>query len=319
MTLTNVLGFVLIAILGLALIGPRKLPQGLEGLWLAWENYRRSQENLPPLDLMAARKHWRATGSPMYDLIQVLYAATVHLVELRHRLFVIMGVMSFATLASGFFATTLLRYLIYPAGNIKLIFVRPAEMLITYIKISLLAGLTVSLPVTLYEILLFVEPAAETEGERRAFRTAKFVAVPAVLLFFVSGLAFAYFVMLPFALRYLQTFGSDLVEPRWTISEYSSFVLTILFWIGVAFETPLIMFLVARLGIVSAQGFASKRKYAIVIIAVAAAIITPTVDPFNMMLVMGPLVLLYELGILLARLGGQKMPRPEKEPSLADK
>lgn len=298
----DLLGIFVISLIVLTIIGPEKLPQALEQLWLTITNFRRQQDNLPPITLREARKAWKASGSPFYALIGGLYQGAEHLAELRRRLMMSAIAMFVAAGGSLFFTKHIFAALKAPAGNIELIFVRPPEMILTYFKVALLCGVTAALPFFVYQLLLFVYPAMETPQERRSFKLFAFLAVPAALLFFLGGLAFAYFVMLPFALRYLFSFGSDLAKPWWTISEYTNFVLTILFWIGVAFETPLIMLVLAKLGVISAEQLASKRKYAIVLIAVAAAVITPTPDPFNMMIVMGPLLFLFELGILLARL-----------------
>jgi sec-independent protein translocase protein TatC len=107
--------------------------------------------------------------------------------------------------------------------------------------------------------------------------------------------------MLPFGLKYLMSFGSELARPSWNIREYYSFVFSVLLWIGAAFETPLIMALLARLGLVSPKAMVRQWRYALVGIAFVAAAITPTVDPVNMSLVMAPLLALYFLGILMAQ------------------
>jgi sec-independent protein translocase protein TatC len=118
----------------------------------------------------------------------------------------------------------------------------------------------------------------------------------------VTGVAFAYFVMLPAAIPFLQGFLDDIIAQQWAIGEYLSFVTSLLFWIGVAFELPLFVFFLAKLGVVNAEMLIKNFKYAVVAIAALAAVITPTVDPLNMILVMGPLIILYVLGILLAKL-----------------
>jgi sec-independent protein translocase protein TatC len=120
---------------------------------------------------------------------------------------------------------------------------------------------------------------------------------------------------LPFALRYLVSFGGNLVEAKWAIGEYITFVTTLLFWSGIIFETPLIMFFLARLGVITPQFLSKNRKFAIIIIAVIAAVITPTPDPFNMGLVMIPLLLMYEIGILLAKVAyrERKMSAPSTQ------
>ncbi len=127
-----------------------------------------------------------------------------------------------------------------------------------------------------------------------------FGAIPGTLLF-LAGAAFCYLVMLPFALRYLLSFGSNLAEAQWTIAAYISFVLTFLLGVGMIFETPLVMFVAAKLGIMSARKYVTYWRYAAILIFLVAAVVTPTPDPLNMMLVATPLLLLYGLGILLAR------------------
>ncbi len=103
---------------------------------------------------------------------------------------------------------------------------------------------------------------------------------------------------------------ADIIEQKWAIGEYLTFVTALLFWIGVAFELPLFMFVLAKLGLVDHKFLRKNFKYAILVIAVIAAIITPTVDPFNMALVMAPLIVLYGLGVLLAAIA-----RPKKSVS----
>ena len=308
---TNILGFFLMALVILMIIGPKKLPQSIEQLWLAIENFRRQGNDLPPKTLAEARRAWKASGSPIYAMVGGLYQGAEHLSELRRRL-MFSGIAFFiAAFASLFFAKHIFTFLKIPAGDIQLIFVRPAEMILTYFKVGLMSGLTVALPFLVYQLILFIYPAMESDKERHNFKLLAWLAVPTALIFFVGGLAFAYFVLLPFALKYLFAFGADIAEPLWTISEYINFELSIMFWIGVAFETPLLMLILSTMGVISAKQLASKRKYAIVIIALAAAVITPTPDPFNMALVMGPLYLLFELGILLARIFGKKTDEEE--------
>ena len=306
---TNPLIFFVMAIVVLLVIGPEKLPASIEQVWLAIENFRRQGNNLPPRTLAEARKSWRASGSPLYGIVGGLYQGAEHLGELRRRLMWSAIAMFGTAIVSLFFATYLFTILKRPAGDIQLIFLKPAEMILTYFKVGLMCGVVVALPFLVYQVLLFVRPAMESEQERQNFKWLLLLAVPFALAFFVGGLAFAYFVLLPFALKYLFQFGSEIAQPQWAISEYISFVLNILFWIGIAFETPLIILVLSRMGVVSAQQLQSKRKYAIIIVALVAAVITPTPDPFNMLLVMGPLYLLFELGILFARIFGRRKPK----------
>jgi len=219
-----------------------------------------------------------------------------HLEELRRRLIWSLLALVIGTIVSLAFTTPIMRFLIAPAG-IKPIFLRPTEMFLTYFKVALFGGVILAMPILVYQLIRFVWPGLQT-SERKYMVGI----VPAATLSFVIGVAFTYFVLLPYALDYLLSFGGDLVEAQWAISEYVTFVTTLLFWSGVVFETPLIMFFLARLRIITPQFLSKYRRYAIVIIAVIAAVITPTPDPFNMGLVMVPLLLMYEIGVLLAKL-----------------
>ena len=219
-----------------------------------------------------------------------------HLEELRHRLVKSLLALGVGTALAFAFTTPLLRLLIAPAG-VKPVFLRPTEMFLTYFRVSMLVGVILAMPVIVYQFLRFAWPGLA--GQERKYLL---LAVPAATVSFLAGVAFTYFLLLPYALQYLVSFGGDLAEAQWAIGEYITFVTTLLFWSGVIFETPLIIFFLARLRIITPQFLSQNRRIAVVIIAIVAAVITPTPDPFNMGLVMLPLLLMYELGILLAKL-----------------
>jgi sec-independent protein translocase protein TatC len=301
MSFTGVFGLILLAIVALALLGPSKLPAGIEQLWLMITNFRRSQADQDPLTLEQARRVWERTENPLYDVVQILYGTVEHLVELRRRIFFVLGALLIGAIAAGIFANRILEILTLPARDVPLVVLRPTDMIWTYFEVIFSAAAIVALPVLLINILFFIRPALETPAEIRLFRTVAIVGFPMITLFFLVGIAFAYFIMLPFGLRYLQGFGSEIATPTWNVREYYSFVLAVMLWIGAAFETPVVMAAVAALGIVSPQTMAKQWRYALVGIAFVAAAITPTVDPVNMALVMGPLLALYFLGVLMAR------------------
>jgi len=301
MSFTGVFGLVLLAILAVTLLGPSKLPQGIEQLWLMLTNFRRSQSDLPPLNLQEARRMWKAGESPLYDLIQILYGAVEHLVELRRRIFYVMGALLVGAIAAGVFVDRILRILQKPAGETVWIFLRPTDMIWVRMEVIFSAAIVVTLPVLLYQVLMFVRPALENPQEIAVFRVIAVIGAPLVVIFFLAGVAFAYTVLLPVMLPFLLGTGAGIAKPSWDIRPYYSFVLAVLLWIGAAFETPLIMALLARLGLVSPKVMAKQWRYAIVGIAFVAAAITPTVDPVNMALVMGPLLGLYFIGVLMAR------------------
>ena len=220
-----------------------------------------------------------------------------HLAELRMRL-IRAGLALIAGIFVGLFLTRpFLELLISPLGENRPQSLRPAENILVYFKVDLILALVLAMPVIVYQIFAFIMPGL-TPKERRYVIA---VAAAAALLFGL-GVAFASLVMLPFTLRYLQSFLSDLITPSYSIEFYISFVTNFVFYVGLSFETPLVIAALARLGIVNPDQLRRGRRYAIVLIAVVAAVITPTPDPFNMTIVMVPLILLYELGILLARL-----------------
>ncbi len=301
MSFTGIFGLVVLIICAIALLGPRKLPSGVEQLWLMITNFRRSQNNVPPLTLEQARRAWQISENPLYDLIQILYGAVEHLEELRRRIFYVLGTMLIGGVLASIFASKIMAFLAAPAHGIQLIVLHPTDMIWVYFEVILGAAAVVTLPIILYQLLMFIRPALETPHELSIFKVIALLGVPLVAVFFVVGLSFAYFVMLPFALQYLASFGTDLAKASWNIRQYFSFVLGVLLWIGAAFETPLIMALLARLGMVSPHAMAKQWRFAILGVALMAAVITPTVDPLNMALVMTPLLALYFLGVGMAK------------------
>jgi len=298
---SQIVWIALLLFVALIVLGPEKLPEGAEALWLTLLNVRRTQQNLEALDLETARASWRREKSPIYGLIQFLYAVTVHLKELRHRTIKAGLALVAATAVSVLFTSKIMELLIRPAGGLKPIFLKPTELFFTYFKVALVGGLCLALPYILFQVLAFIAPAMENPKEKSRFRVLVFFGAIPGTLFFLVGMAFCYLVMLPFALRYLSTFGSDIADPAWTIAAYISFVLTFLVGVGLVFETPLVMFVAAKLGLVSARQYLSYWRYAIVLIFLLAAVVTPTPDPLNMALVAAPLLLLYGLGIVLSR------------------
>lgn len=234
-----------------------------------------------------------------------------HLEELRQRLLIVVVALAVGVVVSVVFYERLIELLLVPGQGLfsvteKPIFTEITELLGVTVKVALLGGFVLASPVLVYQITMFVSPALSPRERRYLF-----LLIPGGLLCFAGGVAFAYFVLLPPALRFLLTFGSEIATPMIRIGNYVNVVVTLLFWIGLVFETPLAMFIVAKIGLVSWHGFARFRRYAFVGAFVLSAIITPTFDPLNQTLVAAPLIVLYELGIWLSWLV-----RPRQEPSL---
>lgn len=185
-----------------------------------------------------------------------------------------------------------------PEGERTLVFTSALEPFFVYLKIGAYAGLFASAPLILVQVWLFISPGL--------YRRERRFAVPFVTLgtlFFVAGAVFCRFVVLPYAFEYLVLqFSNPVFKPMLNMTDQLSLVLAMLLAFGVIFELPLILTMLARLGIVSSAFLAKHRRWAIVLNVVLAAILTPTGDPFNLALMAGPLVVCYELGILGARI-----------------
>ena len=229
-----------------------------------------------------------------------------HLGELRRRVFICVVALLVASAVSFVFFERLIEILVKPARDLQLgtggelIYIEVTELLTTAIKVSLVSGLVLASPVILYQVVMFVAPGLTGREKRYLFGF-----MPAVILAFAGGVAFGYYVLTPPALHFLLTFGGDVATPMIRVSNIINLMIRLLFWMGLAFETPLVMYLLAQLGLVTARSLGKFRRYWVVVAFILAAIITPTVDPFNQALVAGPLLVLYELGILLARIAGR--------------
>lgn len=220
----------------------------------------------------------------------------VHINALRKHIFRAIGFLFLTTVLSFAFTSQIIDFLARPIGGIgELVAIDPTEPIGTFMRVALLSGFALAFPYIALEMWLFAAP-----GLSRGSRLFALAAIPVATLFFLAGLAFAFFVMMPAALPFLINFMGLTAQIR--PSSYIRFVTGVMFWIGVAFEFPLVIYVLARIGLVRGQMLAQQWRIAIVIIAVAAAAITPTVDPVNMALVMGPMIVLYFLSIVLANI-----------------
>jgi sec-independent protein translocase protein TatC len=232
---------------------------------------------------------------------------TTHLQELRKRL-----ILSFIAVGGGFalcytFAEKIFDILaaplleMMPQGG-SLIFTSVAEAFFTYMKVAFVAGLILASPFVLYQIWAFVAPGL--------YRHEKKYVVPFVLagsFFFALGIFFGYYVALPIGFKFLLGFATDFIKPLPSMKEYLSFSIKFLLAFGLVFEFPVVLVLLARIGVVDARTLARQRKYAILLIFVFAAIVTPP-DIVSQVIVALPMIGLYELSILLSKLFGKKSP-----------
>lgn len=238
-----------------------------------------------------------------------------HLNELRKRLFIVVIAVVLASIAAFVYREYVMDFLLAPAHGFggapdnKPIYTEPAEMIGVTIKVSLMAGFVVALPIVLYQVIMFVSP-----GLTRREKTYLFAFLPGLLVAFGLGVAFGYYVMFPPALSFLFSFGTETATPQIRIAPYINLITSLLFWVGIVFELPLVMFLLARLGVVNSRWLARYRRHAVVVAFIAGAIITPTPDPFNQALVAVPIMVLYEVGIWLAKLAERLRRSGKAEP-----
>lgn len=225
-----------------------------------------------------------------------------HINALRKHIFRALIFMVITTAISFTYINPLMDWIAQPIGGIQsLQAIEVTEPIGVVMRISLLSGFTLALPYIIMEFWLFIAP-----GVKKRSRFIGFITIPVAVLLFLAGMAFAYFVMMPTALPFLINFMDipTAVRP----ASYIRFVTGLLFWIGLAFEFPLIIFALAGMRIIKPQQLASQWRIAIVIIAVLSAAITPTIDPVNMGLVMGPMILLYFISIGLAYIAYRREP-----------
>jgi sec-independent protein translocase protein TatC len=176
------------------------------------------------------------------------------------------------------------------------------EIFLRYLNIALVVGIIIAMPVIIYQLVAFFSPGLLNREKRIVY-----TALPIVTELFLAGIVFGWFITIPAAIGFLLGYGNTAtIQTEPTADSFFDTVSTLLLWNGIIFELPAIIYLLARLNIVSTAMLTSTRRYAIVIITIIAALITPTGDPYNLMLLALPMYLLYELGILLTRL----VPRP---------
>lgn len=219
-----------------------------------------------------------------------------HIAELRARILWIVGIFLAAAIVAFFFSAPVVAYLIAPA-KVSLVFVRPGEAFWVYFQVSVAMAFVVSVPVLIYQLLAFIFPGL-TPSERK---WVWWSLVPVIGLF-VGGVLFAYFVLVPMIYSFFMGFGSDLLKPMISVAAYISFVTGLVIPFGVVFELPVLIALLSGLGLVTPMFLAKFRKYAILIIFIVAAFLTPGTDPISQTVMALPLIGLYEVSVGVAKI-----------------
>jgi sec-independent protein translocase protein TatC len=230
---------------------------------------------------------------------------TAHLEELRKRLIVCFVAVGIGFVISYGFKEYLFQILVHPLVKVmkpgeSLIFTGLPEAFFTYLKVAFLAGLMLAAPVIIYEFWMFVAPGLYDKEKR--------LMLPIVFLstfFFIGGALFGYFLVFPWGFKFFLGFASDTIRPMPSMKEYLGFSAKLLLAFGLVFELPLVLTFLARLGVVSVEFLKKNRKYAILIFFVGAAILTPP-DVVTQVMMALPLMLLYEISIIGARIFGKK-------------
>jgi sec-independent protein translocase protein TatC len=227
-----------------------------------------------------------------------------HLEELRRRLLRCLLALVIAAAGCLLAVKPLVRLLELPAQGIRFLQLAPGEFLLVSLKVAGYAGLVLALPWMLFEALAFVLPGL-TRRERRLVAPA----VAGSTLLFLAGLAFAWWALLPAALRFLVSYGADVVEPIWSIERYLDFVLLLMVATALAFQLPVLQLLLGALGLLDAATMLAAWRWVVLVSALAGAVLTPSTDPLTMLLLSGAITALYLIGVGLVALVGRPRPR----------
>jgi len=228
-----------------------------------------------------------------------------HIVELRNRLIKAALAVLITTVISFIFAEQEVKVLADLAKGHPLTTFAPTEAFVGYLKVAFITGIAAAMPIIVYQLFRFMAPGLSKREKQWILWS-----LPGITVFFAAGVLFCYFIVLPSALDFLLNFAVPVVTPLLRLNDYLSFVTRFLLAVGLAFETPLIIFMLAKLGVATPKRLSRFRRWAFVLAFVVAAIITPTPDPINQTIVAIPIVILYEIGIIFARIGVR---RPKAE------
>lgn len=219
-----------------------------------------------------------------------------HLEELRRRILIV----ALAVFVTGsicfYFAWPIMHILAKPAGNLKLVYLSPLEPFMVKIKIAIFGGLFLALPIILYEILAFVAPALKEHEKKLIYPTVFFL-----VILFAAGVVFGYYFIMPVGTRWLLNQAAGEITASVTASNYSTYAGWFLLAFGISFETPLFILLLVRFGVLSPETLRKNWRYALLLILLIAAIITPDWNPVTMIIMAAPMTVFYFASILLAR------------------
>jgi len=243
-------------------------------------------------------------GNEEQDTVEVEMSFLDHLEELRWRLiYAIIGIVIGSIVAWIFIEPLVEVVLLKPARDSGAVLqnLRPFGQLFLFVQISIVVGIVATLPNLFYQLWKFISPALKKNEKKYILAIVIFST-----LCFLAGIAFAYFVMLPLALKFAAEFGTEAIKNEFAINEYMSIIISVMLASGFVFELPMISFFLTKLGILTPAFMRKYRRHAIVIILVLAAFLTPGADPISQIVLAVPLVLLYEISIFISKISVKK-------------
>ncbi|MDH4229055.1 MAG: twin-arginine translocase subunit TatC [Nitrospirota bacterium] len=227
----------------------------------------------------------------------------LHLGELRVRLMRAALAVLIASVACFAISERIIHWLARPLSS-PLVFITPGEPFWANMKVAFMAGLLLSMPVVLYQVWRFVEPGLHPDERRLGGLFVTFAS-----LLFAGGMAFCAWVVLPFTIGFLLGYKTDGLQAVLSVGTYVDFCVKFFLAFGIIFELPPLLVLLSRMGVVTPEFLSRNRRYAVLLAFVVAAVLTPTPDVFNQLLMAAPLIVLYEVGVLLARWFGRQKRR----------
>jgi sec-independent protein translocase protein TatC len=243
-------------------------------------------------------------GKEEQDSGEVEMSFLDHLEELRWRLiYAIIGIV-IGSIAAWIFIEPLIELvLLKPARDSGAVLqnLRPFGQLFLFVQVSIVVGIVATLPNLFYQLWRFISPALKKNEKKYILSIVIFSTVC-----FLAGIAFAYFVMLPLALKFAAEFGTEAIKNEFAINEYMSIIISVMLAAGFVFELPMISFFLTKLGILTPAFMRKYRRHAIVAILVLAAFLTPGADPISQIVLAVPLVLLYEISIFISKISVKK-------------
>jgi len=223
-----------------------------------------------------------------------------HLAELRLRLLISAGALLVAAVVSFNYVELIRELLTSPLEGLRLIYLSPPEAFMANLRLALISGLVLSSPVIIYELMAFIFPGLLKE-EKIFFLAVLF----GIVVLFAAGVAFAYFIVFPFTIRFFLQFASVELEPRFTVTEYISFLFSFHLGFGVVFQLPLLTWALGKIGLISSGFLKRNRKVALLVMLIISAVITPP-DIISQVVMVFPLALLYEIGIIMVLISERK-------------